>query len=272
MPYTAYTGPGQSVVIEIVNEIYFTVKNGKIFEIDQFAIVSGDRRIPLFTEFGKPIKSIDDLVKFEEPLFFKPSSVTKVTTSDPVGTKRFDDAYRISMTTHKIGNLEIKVLEVIVAVVHDSVPNTSPGFKANVEEKAYLFKYTYLIVGENSYTIMSRTLNIGIGNVLATENQFYRTTHKNGMMLPKKSTPLSDDLARVIRMIQPNSKYGNYELSIMFWTKCVSKNIKEIYSLANIRYDANAKFTATLRQEQSRENLKSLGEILQLNALLSLKF
>lgn len=276
MTFAAYTGPGQIVHIESIehngNIYLFTVKNGKIYQIDQYAIVFGDKRIPLFTDTGKPIRSVDDLVTSEEPLFFKPLSVIKVTTSDPIGTKRFDDAYRISMTELKIEDLTIKLLEVLVAVVHNSVPSTSPGFKVGIEQKAYLFKYSYLIRHSDSHDIISRTLNIGIGNVLATENQFFSTKHKNGMMLPKKSTPLLDDLARVIRMIQPGSRFGNYELSVMFWTKCVSNNIKEIYSLANIRYDPNAKFTATLRDGNAKQNLAELNLILMNVPLMTLKF
>lgn len=283
MSFQAFTATRQSVTIQPIEyggeKHLITIVDATIFMIilnnAQYSIVSGENLVPLFTSTGKPFTDsmLSDIDNVELPpakvaLFFKPRSVINVTTSDPIGTKRFDDAYVVTMNVFPFKGTTIKLFRVTVAVVHNTTPSTSPGFKVGLEQPAYLFRYEYLIVADE---IISRTLNIGVGNVVATENQFFGSGNKGGVM-QHASTPLLESLAKAIRLIQPNSKFGNYKRSIMFWTMCVSKNIKEIYSLAGIKHNREAKFTATLRQNQSRQNLAELGTILQEGKLLALRF
>jgi hypothetical protein len=281
---TAFTVRGQKitvVTIKVENRTIYALEDSdmlyEIIIVDGNMFVANKVPVPLFAGQGIP-STPENLVTLpiaESNLSYNPTKEELVKTSDPVGTNRFDDAYSVITKKYNISGVIITVMTVIVAVVHHSV--AAIGFKAGLEQKAFLFKYTYFFIQNESETIyLDKSFRIGIGKAVATKNEFFKvktaTVNGRSLQVPAQPTPLLTELAGVISMIQPNSRYAVPEKAVMFWAKCVSLNTCETYKRNNISCE-NKKFTAPMRQDEPKKNLIELEVYLRSNPnLKALKF
>ncbi len=275
--YTAYTSTGAQVTLVVSDDRIIAIAQTPylVTLTDTGYEIRANTPVPLYTIEGNALVRLTNknfnLKESTSPLFFESPEVLQVKTTDPPGTKRFDDAYRMSSKTYELEDtvnsfarkLTVTICSIIVAVVRPGQlsvgkPDNKFGFKVGVVQSAYLFKYSYIIING---TAAVKKMNIGIGNVVATVNEISKD----------RISPLTRSLAEFIKMIQPNSKFTKPDISLMFWTICVSRNVEELYRENGIE-SSGKKHTAPLRDLNACNNLMRLEEILRTTNLTALKF
>ncbi len=261
--YIAYTRFGQGVRIGefVINgKTYYIVINGRPFLAKlKDGSLYVDNKIALYTSAKKLLtpENFGELSEFRGSLLYTPTETEKIVTSDPIGTKRFDDGQSVKEYTVDLDGLIVRVLIVTAAVIDPSISDI--GFKAGLEQPAIFLRYSYFFIGDNTIKV----LNIGMGKAIAVRNEFFecsiaykgkkRTNTQTGPATPHQVT-----LANAIRRIQPSSKYACPEKAIMFWSICVSRNIAEIYRSIGVELLKGTKFTAPMRDSKSKSNLAEL--------------
>lgn len=261
--------PGDTTVVALKNDTPFlVVPTSSGYEIQTPNVplyVKKDNRLVRLTDETLGLVEIPSM-----PLFFEQPGVLNAFTADPDGTKKFDDAYLLTGKTvyldHPNGKIKVCFRSIFVAVVRDpssencNSPSRNYGFVAGKIQSAYLFKYSYIFIDD---VPVVKKLNIGIGDVRVVRNE----------ILKDGSSPLTVELAKLIKQIQPNSKYAKPDLSIMFWMICVSRNVGELYRENGIEHkNSKKKHTAPLRDIEANDNLVRLETLLRTLLLQALLF